>query len=404
MADAQGIRANMTEKAPKLTIRAMRAVLGFIQTESASGKLLMAAALLAVVAANSAAADAYESLKALMIGPKPLILWVNDALMAIFFLLVGLEIKREFKDGQFADRRNALLPLIAALGGMICPALIYSAINWGDAAALRGWAIASATDIAFALGVLVLLGSRVPPGLKVLLTAIAVLDDLGAIIIIALFYAEGLAVNALFAAALIFGLMLFLNLRGWASLPILLPLGALLWLAILKSGVHPTIAGVLTGLLVPMENRRGVPVLSRMEHALHPWVAFGIMPLFAFLNAGLSLAGLQPSALLGAVPLGISLGLLLGKTAGIFGSIMLAVRARLAPLPDRCDARHILGMAMLSGIGFTMSLFIGGLAFADEATQNLVRLGVLCGSVASALLGLLWLKGSLPAQQDRSIA
>jgi Na+:H+ antiporter, NhaA family len=391
----------------KLSMRARRAIIGFMSVESASGKVLLAAALLALIIANSRYFETYEAIKALRFGPvtpwfaleKPLILWLNDGLMAIFFLLVGMEIKREFKEGQFQDRRNALLPLIAAAGGMMMPALIYAGVNSGNPDALRGWAIPAATDIAFALGILSLLGSRVSPGLKVLLTAIAVLDDLGAIVIIAIFYTSSLNAAMLLAGIGIAGFMLLLNSRGVTSQWAFLLPGLVLWYCVLKSGVHPTIAGVLTGLMIPMQDRSGEAVLGKLEHALHPFVAFGIMPLFALGNAGLVLDGLSPGDIMAPLPLGIALGLFLGKMIGIFGAAMLTVKLGFAPMPERTNAAQLLGMAMLSGIGFTMSLFIGGLAFEGEAQQNLVRLGVLSGSLISALAGLAFLHLVLPRQR-----
>ena len=367
--------------------------------ETAGGLALALAALLALMLSNSPWGDAYHRLLAspgevriggdLLLLSKPLVVWVNDLWMAVFFFLVGLEIKREFMVGELADRRQAALPAVAALGGMVLPALIYAAVNRADAVALRGWAIPSATDIAFAVGVVMLLGSRVPASLKVFLTAVAIIDDLGAVIIIALFYTDSLSAPMLAGAALCAALLLLLNLRGVERVDVYAVVGVLMWLCVLKSGVHATLAGVVTALAVPMKRRDGGSPLADTEQALRPWVAFLILPMFAFANAGVSLAGLTLATLLQPVTLGISLGLVVGKTLGVFGATWLMVRAGWADRPAGADWGQVLAISLLCGIGFTMSLFIGGLAFEgqDAAFEQHVKLGVLAGSLVSAVLG-----------------
>jgi Na+:H+ antiporter, NhaA family len=383
-----------------ITQGARRAIEQFVQLESAGGKVLMAATALALLVANGPWSedylrllDGYVGVTLPMVDLRLSVLhWINDGLMAVFFLLVALEIKREFHEGHFEQKRNALLPLIAAIGGMIAPAMIYLAFNRHNPAAQAGWAIPTATDIAFALGMLSLLGRRVPLGLKVLLTAVAILDDLGAILIIALFYTDQLAIELLAAAFVVLGAMALLN---WFKVLRLLPyllLALLLWLFVLKSGIHATLAGVAAGLMIPMRGKDNNSPLKHLEHSLHPWVAFAIVPIFAFANAGLVLRNIRPEDMLAPLPLGIALGLLLGKSIGIFAAIWLAVRLRVAGLPEDVRMEHVFGLALLCGIGFTMSLFIGSLAFADPAQMNLVRLGVLTGSALSAILGMAWLQ------------
>jgi len=378
--------------------RAQSALLEFLALEAASGLMLMAAALAALIAANSPASAAYDSFRTLPIGfsapwldfRQSLLWWVNDALMVLFFLVVAIEIKRESVSGQFADRRAALLPLLAALGGMVAPALIFLALNASSPLTQRGWAIPAATDIAFALGVMSLLGARVPLALKVLLTAIAIADDLGAILIIALFYTDHLATAPLAMAGVSLLGLIALNRAGTRSLAPYLVLGAVLWLCVLKSGVHATLAGVALGFCLPLAGDDG-SAAQRVEKALHPWVAYAIVPLFAFVNAGLSFDGLSLAVLAAPLPAGIALGLFLGKQVGIFGTVMVLVRLRIIPRPPGCSTLQVLGMAMLAGIGFTMSLFIGGLAFRDPLLMNEVRLGVMGGSVLSAVAGSLLL-------------
>ena len=380
----------------------------FFAHESAGGIVLALAALAALGVSNSAWGDAYRGFLAwpgeLRIGgdalvlAKPLLVWVNDLWMALFFFLVGLEIKREFVEGELASRRQALLPAAAALGGMLLPALIYAAVNRGDAVALRGWAIPAATDIAFAIGVLMLLGSRVPASLKLFVTAVAIIDDLGAIVIIALFYTERLSATALLAAAIGAAALLALNRSRVMRVDVYALVGLLVWLAVLKSGVHATLAGVITALAIPTRDARGGSPLQDVEHGLHPWVAFAVLPMFAFCNAGVSLEGASFATLLEPIPLGIALGLVAGKTIGVLGTSWLLIRAGLAERPAGASWRQFLGVAVLCGIGFTMSLFIGGLAFEGEAPgyELRLKLGVLCGSLVAAALGsliLMWRGG-----------
>jgi NhaA family Na+:H+ antiporter len=382
-----------------VSARAAAALREFLSLESAGGILLLAAAALGMVVANSPLSGLYEKLLALPLSvrvgstgiDKPLLLWINDGLMAVFFLLVALELKREMLEGQFSDRRQIALPAACAVGGMAVPMAIYAALNAGDAAALHGTAIPAATDIAFALGVLALLGERVPVGLKLLLTAIAVLDDLGAIVLIALFYTEGLAWNALAVAAAALAGLVALNRRGVVSMVPYALLGALMWAAVLKSGVHATLAGVALGMTIPMRDGR-VPEsspLERLEHDLHPTVAYAILPLFAFANSGVALEGLSWRSLGEPVPLGIALGLLLGKPAGVLAGALLAARGRRDRLPEGVGWPALAGMALLCGVGFTMSLFLGSLAFESSHADFMVanRIGILAGSLASALAG-----------------
>ena len=376
----------------------------FFAHESAGGILLALAAISALVVSNSPLGASYQSwLSATgevrmwgdaLVLSKPLVVWINDLWMAIFFLLVGLEIKREFIAGELSGKGQLTLPAAAALGGMAAPALIYTAINWGDPVALQGWAIPAATDIAFALGIALLLGPRVPLSLKVFLTAVAIIDDLGAIIVIALFYTHQISGLMLAGAAAVMVMLWWLNRVHVDRVDVYLALGLLLWLLVLKSGVHATLAGVITALAIPMTTRQGAPLLKPFEHGLHPWVAFLILPTFAFANAGVSFEGLSADTLLMPIPLGIAAGLLLGKTIGVFGMAQLVIRAGWAPAPSQASTRQLLGVAVLCGIGFTMSLFIGGLAFAgqDAAYITQLKIGVLGGSVICGVLGtaLLW--------------
>lgn len=374
-------------------VRPLSVLRDFLQSESAGGIILMAAAALALAAANSPLSGSYfAALKIVALGLS-VEHWINDGLMAVFFLLVGLEIKREVLDGQLSSWPRRVLPGIGAVGGMAVPALVYCAVNVASPDTLRGWAIPTATDIAFALGVLTLLGSRVPVSLKVFLTALAIIDDLGAVVIIALFYTGGLSLPALGAVALILAALGVLNrLKVLALWPYLL-LGAGLWAAMLQSGVHATIAGVLLAMAVPLRAAPGKPddlhsPLHRLEHALAKWVAYGIVPVFGFANAGVSLAGMTPAAMLEPVPLGIAAGLFLGKPVGVFGAVWAAIRFGGAERPDGAGTAQLLGVAVLCGIGFTMSLFIGALAFGGHgALGDAVKIGVLLGSVPAALLG-----------------
>ena len=328
---------------------------------------------------------------------KSILLWINDGLMALFFFLVGLEIKRELVEGELSTRDRALLPALAAIGGMVVPALIFWAINKDHSSNLSGWAIPSATDIAFALGVLALLGSKVPVSLKILLTAIAVIDDLGAIIVIALFYGHGLhPVPLYFAAAALAGLFM-LNHRNVCSIPAYVILGVILWVSVLESGVHATLAGVVAALFVPTRDRRDPEYspLKTLEHSLHPWIVFGVLPLFAFANAGVPFSGMGFHSLVDPVTLGIILGLFFGKQLGIFSVLFIAIKLGLSAKPAGASWVQLYGVSILCGIGFTMSLFIGGLAYNDVEMQAAVRLGVLLGSVLSAGVGYLILYRSL---------
>jgi NhaA family Na+:H+ antiporter len=372
----------------------------FLKLESAGGIVLCAAAAMALVLANSPLETLYTQLLdlplAVQVGglavAKPLLLWINDGLMAIFFMLVGLEVKRAVVEGELSSVSNAALPVIAAIGGMAGPALVYVACNWDDTEALRGWAIPMATDIAFALGVLALLGSRVPPSLKIFLLALAIIDDLGAIIIIAVFYTAELSLVTLALAGLGVAVLVALNLAGVARRAAYMLIGVAIWVCVLKSGIHATLAGVIVGVAMPLNAVDGSSPARDLEHALHPWIAFGVLPAFAFANAGLSLTDIGLSDLLHPIQLGIGLGLFIGKQLGVIVSIWIATRAGLATLPEGTDWRHIYGVALLTGTGFTMSLFMGTLAFPAEAYDADVRIAVLSASVASAIFGYLVLR------------
>lgn len=385
--------------------RALQLLREFFRLQAAGGIVLMLAAALALLLANSRWHDAYEAFRhfplGLSVGGFSMVesaeWWINDALMAVFFLLVALEIKREALSGQLSRFDQMLLPVLCAAGGVAVPALLFTAINHGEAVAMRGWAVPTATDIAFALGVLALLGPRVPLGMKLLLSTIAVVDDLVAILIIAIFYTSDLSVHWLAWAGASVGLMLLLNWRGVASLAVYLILGAATWYFVLKSGVHATLAGVVTGLMIPLRNRNdgeAASPLETLEHALHPWVAYAILPLFAFANAGLSLRNLELGDLLEPVPLGVALGLLLGKPVGIVGTALLTRAFGIGRLPDGMNFKSLLGLGVLCGIGFTMSLFIADLAYGriEGHFKESAVLGVLCGSTVSAVLGWLWLR------------
>jgi NhaA family Na+:H+ antiporter len=366
----------------------------FLDGQASGGLVLMAAAALALVVANSPLAPAYFGALHAYLGPLSLGHWINDGLMAVFFLVVGLEIKREVLDGQLSTWSRRILPGIAALGGMAVPALVFLLFNGGDPTTARGWAIPAATDIAFALGVLSLLGSRVPTSLKVFLTALAILDDLGAVLIIALFYSSDLSMPHLGgAAAILAGLVVLNRLRVTALWAYLVP-GAVLWWLVLGSGVHATVAGVLLALTIPLRTSPSRPddmahsPLHRLEHALHPWSTFLVIPIFGFANAGVSFAGMTAEALTDDLTLGVALGLLVGKVVGVGGSAALVIRLGLADMPMGAGRLQLLGVALLCGIGFTMSLFIGLLAFADQPLlQEEVKVGILGGSLVAGLLG-----------------
>jgi NhaA family Na+:H+ antiporter len=361
---------------------------------------LMAAVLLAMAVANSAVGANYQELllRPITLGIAPLALtknllhWVNDGLMAVFFLLVGIEIKRECLVGELAGWRRAALPAFAALGGMLVPALVYAARNAGQMAWLPGWPIPTATDIAFALGILALLGSRVPATLRIFLLALAVIDDLGAIVLIALLFTSDLSWLALSCGGLCLAALLALSRAKVGRLWPYLLVGFLLWLSVLKSGVHATLAGVAMGLAIPLARDRKSDAAARLEHAIHPWVTFAILPVFALANAGVPLTQVSWADVTHPVTSGIVLGLVVGKLAGVFGFTWLALKLGLGVPPAGVDWRHLLGVALLTGIGFTMSLFIGSLAFDDDSLQGQVRLGVLLGSSVAAIAGLAWLR------------
>ena len=373
---------------------AMRA---FVQSQAAGGIILMAVAALALLVANSPAAPLYFGTLSRSVAGLSVLHWINDALMAIFFLLVGLEIKRELLLGQLSTWSQRALPGFAALGGMVVPAIVYLSVNLGTNGSPTGWAIPAATDIAFALGVLSLLGPRVPISLKIFLTALAIIDDLGAVLIIAAFYTADVDLVALAGAALGTALLVGMNRGGVRRLLPYALVGTVLWFCFLKSGVHATLAGVVLALTVPLKlpaaNTSDVAPLLRLEHALVPWVTFLIIPLFGFANAGVSFAGVSLESLRDPVPMGVALGLFVGKQVGVFGFATIAIRLRLAVMPAGANGVQLYGIALLCGIGFTMSLFIGLLAFANApALQDATKLGVLLGSVTSAVCGALLLR------------
>ena len=382
----------------------IRAIRDFVQHESTAGFLLFSAAAVAILLANTAFAPIYGHLLdvplSVQVGSgglaKPLLLWINDGLMAVFFLLVGLEIKREFVEGQLSTKRQAVLPFVGAIGGMALPAAIYVYLNIDHhPLTLSGWAIPVATDIAFALGILALVGSRAPLSLKVLLTAVAIIDDLGAIIIIALFYTDQLSLEVIEGALLCIVALAILNRLGVERTAAYVLVGAALWVFVLRIGVHATLAGVMVAMAVPMRSRadRERSPLKDFERSLHPWVAYGILPVFAFANAGVSFTGVSLSSLLEPVPLGIAAGLFLGKQLGVFLPILVAVRLGIADKPEGTTWTQIYGIALICGVGFTMSLFIGSLAFENPADDQSfaapIRLGVLTGSILSGVFGYL---------------
>ncbi|MDM5086301.1 Na+/H+ antiporter NhaA [Aeromonas rivipollensis] len=381
----------------------------FLKLESASGIILILAALVAIGLANSALAEHYQSflntqvqvrIAALDIN-KPLLLWINDGFMAIFFLLVGLEVKREMLEGALSSRVQATFPAIAAVGGMLAPALIYAFFNYEDEVTRAGWAIPAATDIAFALGVMALLGKRVPTSLKVFLLALAIMDDLGVIIIIALFYTQQLSLTALAVGILATLTLLWMNRRGEDRIGLYMLVGLVLWVAVLKSGVHATLAGVIVGFMIPISGKRYASPLKHLEHVLHPWSAYLILPLFAFANAGVSLDGIQLSDLLSPVPMGIILGLFIGKPLGIFTISWLSVKLGIAQLPNGVNFKQIFAVSILCGIGFTMSMFIASLAFEHGGLDygSYSRLGILVGSTLAAVIGFIALRISLPNRE-----
>ena len=381
------------------------AIRKFLKLESAGGIVLIIAALIAMVIANSPLASVYTGTLHSYIAGLSVAHWINDGLMAIFFFLIGLEVKRELIEGALNTKEKAIFPAIAAVGGMIAPALIYTAFNYGDPMAVKGWAIPAATDIAFALGVMALLGKRVPVSLKVFLLALAIIDDLGVIVIIALFYSSDLSTIALIVAFAATATLIIMNLKNITSIPLYLIVGAILWFSVLQSGVHATLAGVVLGFAVPLAGKDGRSdthsPLKTIEHALHPYVAFLILPLFAFANAGISLTGVSLTSLSSMLPIGIAAGLFIGKPVGIFTACVIAVKTGLAKLPDGINFKHIFAVSVLCGIGFTMSIFISSLAFvgADGSFATYSRLGILLGSTVAAIAGYILLSKTLPKSE-----
>ncbi|QCD44335.1 Na+/H+ antiporter NhaA [Campylobacter mucosalis] len=375
----------------------MNSIKEFLKHESMGGVLLMCATILALVCNNTFLSEFYGSFLhtkfSVSFGEfglsKPLILWINDGLMAIFFFLIGLELKREILEGELSNPAQIALPALAGLGGIIAPALIFYAFTRGDSFAVQGWAIPTATDIAFALGILSLLGSRVPTALKIFLMTLAIIDDLCAIIIIALFYTSELSFISLGIGGVCIAVLAILNRLNVASKVAYLVVGLIFWTAVLKSGVHATLAGVITAFFVPL-NIKGKSMLKEIEHDLHGWVAFGVLPIFAFANAGISLKGVELSLLFSAVPLATMLGLFVGKQLGVFTFSFLAIKFRLANLPENTSWTQLYGVSVLCGVGFTMSIFVNGLAYADsDAFLYIDRLAILIGSVASGIFGYL---------------
>lgn len=382
----------------------------FLRMEASGGIVLIAAAVVALILANTSLSGIYleflNSPVSLSIGSiglnKPLLLWINDGLMAIFFLMVGLEVKRELLEGALSSREQALFPAIAALGGMLAPALIYLSFNGGDEIARQGWAIPAATDIAFALGVMALLGSRVPTSLKVFLLALAIIDDLGAIVIIAVFFSHDASVTALVLSALSILALAWLNWRGVTKLTPYVVLGIFLWVCILQSGIHATLAGVILGFLIPLKTEGKSPA-RRVEHGIHPWVAWLILPLFAFANAGVSLQGVTEGGLLSLLPMGIAAGLLFGKPIGIMLFCWVSMKLKITRLPPGISFKHIAAVSVLCGIGFTMSIFLASLAFGNENASMMVyaKIGILLGSVLSAVIGYVLLSLVLPKKHAK---
>jgi len=378
----------------------------FLKLEASGSLLLIIAAALAMILQNSPLADVYQSFLdtpvAIQVGAleiaKPLFLWVNDGLMAVFFFMIGMEVKREIVIGELSNPRQIVLPLIGGIGGIALPALIYFVVTQGDDVAMQGWAIPTATDIAFALGILALVGSRVPAALKLLLMSIAIIDDIGAIVIIALFYTNELSATSLAVAAAAIGVLGLLKIRGVTEVMPYIVVGIVLWVAVLKSGVHATLAGVILGFFIPLQatdpdGEQHYP-LDRLVHELHPIVAFGILPLFAFANAGINFEGMSIDSLFTGIPLAIMLGLFLGKQLGVFAFIWLAIRIGLSELPKDTSWGQIYGVAILCGVGFTMSLFIGSLAFEESGLgySRPDRLGIIVGSLIAGLVGFIVLR------------
>jgi NhaA family Na+:H+ antiporter len=389
-----------------------KALREFLRLESASGLLLIITTVLAMVVVNTPAKPLYDMFLdtpiEVRVGQlelaKPLLLWINDGLMAIFFFLIGLEIKREVLEGELSEPSRIILPAVCAIGGIAVPALVYVVINWGDPIALSGWAIPAATDIAFALGILALLGPRVPTSLKLFLLTLAIIDDLGAIVIIAIFYSGDLSWISFLVAAGAMIVLLLLNRRGVMEIAPYILVGIVFWIAVLKSGVHATLAGVLLAFFIPLrsQNESVESPLHQLEHDLHPTVAYGILPLFAFANTGISFQGLSLTSLLNPVPLGIAIGLYFGKQIGIFGFAWVAIKLRLAQLPDGANWLGFYGVAILCGVGFTMSLFISSLAFEQIGTALAIddRLGILAGSLLAGVTGYTILRYAFPKEES----
>ncbi|HIF9231638.1 TPA: Na+/H+ antiporter NhaA [Photobacterium damselae] len=387
------------------------AIRKFLKLESAGGIVLIIAAAVAMFIANSPLGSVYSGVLHSYVAGLSVEHWINDGLMAIFFLLIGLEVKRELIEGALNTKEKAIFPAIAALGGMIAPALVYVAFNFADPVALKGWAIPAATDIAFALGVMALLGNRVPVSLKVFLLALAIIDDLGVIVIIALFYSSDLSTLALAVAFASTAALFIMNAKNVTKLTPYLVVGAILWFSVLQSGVHATLAGVVLGFAIPLSGKDGDhsdnhSPLKHLEHVLHPYVAFLILPLFAFANAGISLEGVSFASLTSMLPLGIAAGLFIGKPLGIFTASYIAVKTGLAKLPDDIGMKEIFAVSVLCGIGFTMSIFISSLAFVGESGDfsTYSRLGILLGSTFAALIGYGLLNRALPKTLSKAEA
>lgn len=387
----------------------IRRIREFIQLETSGGIILFVTAMLAIIIDNTFLSSGYERFFQTVISfsigtfhiTKPLLHWINDGFMSVFFLLVGLEIKREMLEGELNSLPKAMLPAIAAVGGMLVPSLIYLFFNAHDSTAARGWAIPTPTDIAFSLGILSLLGSRIPVGLKIFLTALAIFDDIGAILVIAIYYTSHISFHMLLIASALIVLLICFNRLGVRNLSAYFVVGIILWVCVLKSGVHATLAGIIVAWMIPLKELGDPPYspLRAVENKLHPWVAYGILPLFAFANAGVSFSGITTHHFLMDIPIGIILGLFIGKQVGIWGATMLGVACRIAPLPRGITPFNLYGMSLIAGVGFTMSLFIGRLAFGGEFAA-LVRLGVIGGSLLSGILGYLVLNAIHPKSQS----
>lgn len=390
----------------------------FLNREAAPGILLMIATVLALIIANSPLDHLYDQLISLPVQisagtwaiDKPLLLWINDGFMAVFFFHVGLELKREICEGELSNPKDIVLPATGAIGGMLLPALIYVGINWDNPVAIAGWAIPAATDIAFALGILALLGSRVPTSLKIFLVTLAIIDDIGAIVIIALFYTNHITMGALLVAAACLLLLWHMNRRNVVDIPAYMMVGIILWVAMLKSGVHATLAGVILAAFIPMRDSKDETYspVTRLERSLNSTVSFAILPLFAFANAGISFGNISPEGIFHPVTFGIFLGLVIGKQVGVFGFCYLMIKLKLTTLPDDLNLKHIYGCALLCGVGFTMSLFIGGLAFEETGINQIFdeRVGILAGSIVSATLGyiVLYMVGNKPVNNRGKVA